>query len=124
MGSQVKEGRLSLLSVPLFLHPSTPSRSFSPSPCHLSLLAELQAVAAVADLEEEPLRQRAAHPGEPVILALARSTEAQGLVQLVSGQLDGCRSQDHGGVVLAHGKLQDAAPQRLGDAFAAVARVH
>lgn len=111
------------LSVPLFLHLPL-SISLSPSPCHLSLLTELQAVATVADLEEEPLQRRARHPGEPVVLALARSAEAQRLVQLVRGQLHGRRAQDDGGVVVAHGELQDATTQRLRDAFAAVVRVH
>lgn len=110
------------LSVPLFLH--LPSPSLSPSPCHLSLLTELQAVADVTDLEEEPLQRRAVHPGEPVVLALACSAEAQRLVQLVGCQLDGRRAKDDGGVVVAHGKLQNATTQRLCDAFATVARVH
>lgn len=104
------------------------SFSISPSPslppCHLSLFAELQAVAAVADLEEEPLQWRAAHPGEPVILALARLAKAKRFVQLVGGQLDRRRPENHGGVVVAHGELQNAAAQRLCDAFTPVVRVH
>lgn len=115
----------SLLSLSLSLSFSiSPSPSLSPSPCHLSLLTELQAVAAVADLEEEPLQRRAAHPGEPVVLALARSAEAQRLVQLVGGQLDSRRAEDYSSVVVAHGELQDATTQCLCDAFATVARVH
>lgn len=93
-------------------------------PVTLSLLAELHAVAAVADLEEEPLQWRAAHAGQPVVLALARSAEAQRLVQLVGRQLDGRCAEHHGGVVVAHGELQHSAAQGLCDAFAAVARVH
>lgn len=112
-------GSLPSLSLSLSFSIS-PSPSLSPSPCHLSLLAELQAVAAVADLEEEPLQRRAAHPREPVVLALARSAEAQRLVQLVSGQFDSRCAEDHGGVVVAHGKLQNTATQCLCYAFTAV----
>lgn len=85
---------------------------------------ELQAVAAVADLEEEPLQRRAVHPGEPVVLALACSAEAQRLVQLVGGQLDSRRAEDHGGVVVAHSELQNTTTQCLCNAFAPIARVH
>lgn len=60
------------------LSPSLPSPSlslllFTPH----SLLADLQTVAAVADLEEEPLEWRAAHPRKPVVFALAGLAEAQ-----------------------------------------------
>lgn len=50
-----------LLSLSLLLSSISTSPFFS-SPITCLLLVELQAVAAVADLEEEPLQRRAAHP--------------------------------------------------------------
>lgn len=119
----MKEGCCSLSLCPS-LSPSALSISLSPSPCHISLLTELQAVAAVADLEEEPLQWRAAHAGEPVVLALARSAEAQRLIQLVGSQLDRRRAEDHSSIVVTNSELQNTAAQGLSDAFATVARVH
>lgn len=117
-----------MLSLSVSLCPSHPAcplhLHLTGSPCHLSLLTELHAVAAVADLEEEPLQRRAAHARQPVVLALARSSEAQRLVQLVGSQLDRRRAEHHCGVVVAHSEFQHSAAQGLCNAFAAVAGVY